>query len=126
MAGDRYNCGVTATLDPISTEGARAASPPDAADLSVPHHHHLPYHLEVHAPPSGGGFLASLAAYEVVAVTVNRTLDLDLLPSLSQGVRRFRWSHVIGALVGVSVLATMWGTIAAVAAGMTAAARRRR
>ena len=83
------------------------------------HHHHAP-----HVPSSGGSFVAAVAAYEVVAVTVNRALDLDVMPSVTTAVRRFRWHRVLLGVLTAGALASMWATIVVVAGAMVAKASR--
>lgn len=85
------------------------------------HHHHVP-----HVPSPGGSFVAAIAAYEVVAVTVNRALDLDVLPSVTTAVRRFRWHRVVFGVLTAGALASMWATIVVVAGAMVARASRSR
>jgi hypothetical protein len=70
--------------------------------------------------------VAAIAAYEVVAVTVNRALDLDVLPSVTTAVRRFRWHRVVVGVLAAGALASMWATIVVVAGAMVARASRSR
>jgi hypothetical protein len=87
----------------------------------------LPHEPALHHVPSpGGSFVAAIAAYEVVAVTVNRALDLDVLPSVTTAVRRFRWHRVVFGVLAAGALASMWATIVVVAGAMVARASRSR
>ncbi len=70
--------------------------------------------------------MAAVAAYEVVAVTVNRALDLDVLPSVTTAVRRFRWHRVLLGVLTAGALASMWAMIVVVAGAMAAKASRSR
>lgn len=72
--------------------------------------------------------MAGIAVYEVAAVTINSALELDLLPTITGSLQRFRWGRLFGKLAAVGILAAMWALVAAAAAtlaGLSARPRQR-